>query len=501
MQRYSDTILNQNGRPVANARVVVDPYVKDAPANLTGTSTSTIYAVDGGPAVQYVLSDAKGRFAFYAADGHYSLTVTGSGLTAAMVADIVLDDPDSATPEPTRRGFWVNDASGANIHRLRDRVFIGESVKHTGRSTAPYGNTWLAAKVATWPEKNAQVQTLSSEEKIGLLAGVQATNASGASAIGLASFSYNERTSGTARAMYADVTHAGPAGASYGLEIAVNNTGADVQTNAYSLPGGVIGLHMTPEGGSGYTLGDADLPATVATAPGTVAVNIGAGSGGTANKRWNLGIRFGSNALTGSDGVTGSAIAIGMARGHTIEWRASNAATGAAIRSDVTAVAGQDVGLLFENNAVSIKSTGFGPNIAKFVAVPSAVNYVNMTSSAAGNYPTVAALGADANVGLFYDTKGTAPHRLRTNGGLNEQVRVSHVVNSVNFLNLMGSVAGSPPQVSAAGSDSDIDLLFQPKGAGMVKFGALVASADAPITGYIIIKDASGVQRKLAVIG
>lgn len=93
MQKYSDTILNQNGRPVANARVVVDPYVAGASANLTGTSNATIYALDGGPAVPYVLSDAKGRFAFYAADGHYSLTVTGSGLDAALLSDIVLNDP------------------------------------------------------------------------------------------------------------------------------------------------------------------------------------------------------------------------------------------------------------------------------------------------------------------------------------------------------------------------------------------------------------------------
>lgn len=93
MQRYSDTILNQHNRPVSNARIVVDPYVAGAPANLTGTSTAAIYTPDGGPAVQFVTSDAKGRFAFEAADGHYLLTVTGSGLTEPQVIDITLNDP------------------------------------------------------------------------------------------------------------------------------------------------------------------------------------------------------------------------------------------------------------------------------------------------------------------------------------------------------------------------------------------------------------------------
>jgi hypothetical protein len=39
-----------------------------------------------------------------------------------------------------------------------------------------------------------------------------------------------------------------------------------------------------------------------------------------------------------------------------------------------------------------------------------------------------------------------------------------------------------------------------PKGAGAVRFGTLTASADAPITGYITIKDSDGTVRKLAVI-
>lgn len=93
MQKYSDVIINQSSRLKADLRIVVDPYVSGAALNLTGISTATIHATDGGPAVPFVLSDAAGRFSFYAADGRYSLTVTGAGVAPYLLADVTLDDP------------------------------------------------------------------------------------------------------------------------------------------------------------------------------------------------------------------------------------------------------------------------------------------------------------------------------------------------------------------------------------------------------------------------
>lgn len=54
--------------------------------------------------------------------------------------------------------------------------------------------------------------------------------------------------------------------------------------------------------------------------------------------------------------------------------------------------------------------------------------------------------------------------------------------------------------VSMIGDAANIDLRLVPKGTGAVRFGTLTASGDAPITGYITVKDAGGVTRKLAVI-
>ncbi len=67
------------------------------------------------------------------------------------------------------------------------------------------------------------------------------------------------------------------------------------------------------------------------------------------------------------------------------------------------------------------------------------------------------------------------------------------------------SYLGLQPQANivvmrAEGDATDIDLALFPKGAGKARFGTLTANADAPITGYITIKDAGGTLRKLAVI-
>lgn len=91
MQKFSDTILNRHGKPVAGAVVTVTTYPGNEPA--------VIYAADGGLPVQSVTSDDTGRFSFYAADGHYNLSIVGKHIDPITVTDVVLNDPaDDVTP-------------------------------------------------------------------------------------------------------------------------------------------------------------------------------------------------------------------------------------------------------------------------------------------------------------------------------------------------------------------------------------------------------------------
>jgi hypothetical protein len=54
--------------------------------------------------------------------------------------------------------------------------------------------------------------------------------------------------------------------------------------------------------------------------------------------------------------------------------------------------------------------------------------------------------------------------------------------------------------IEAKGGSTNIDIAINPKGSGLIRYGTFASNADAPITGYISIKDAGGVTRKLAII-
>jgi lysophospholipase L1-like esterase len=120
MERYTDTILNKQGKPVAGAVVTVTAYPGNAPA--------IIYATDGGAAVPSVVSDENGCFSFYAADGHYCLNITGKGIGPLVVADVVLNDPSN---DVTLLSLAADDGT--------------TKVSHNGRTVADVLNELLGA--------------------------------------------------------------------------------------------------------------------------------------------------------------------------------------------------------------------------------------------------------------------------------------------------------------------------------------------------------------------
>jgi hypothetical protein len=122
MQKYSDVVLDGSNKPVSGAIVTVTTY----PAG----GVATIYAADGGPPVAFVTTDLSGRFSFYAANGHYSLTVTGSGIAPVTYNDVTLFDPSdlSASGGAGLVGFQ-QVGTGAVARKLQDE--LRESVKLT----------------------------------------------------------------------------------------------------------------------------------------------------------------------------------------------------------------------------------------------------------------------------------------------------------------------------------------------------------------------------------
>lgn len=83
MQKYQNNVTNNFGVPIQGASVLVTTYPAGA--------TATIYS-DNGVTTQPnpMTTNNLGFFAFYAADGHYSLQITGAGILPLNITDILL---------------------------------------------------------------------------------------------------------------------------------------------------------------------------------------------------------------------------------------------------------------------------------------------------------------------------------------------------------------------------------------------------------------------------
>lgn len=73
-------------------------------------------------------------------------------------------------------------------------------------------------------------------------------------------------------------------------------------------------------------------------------------------------------------------------------------------------------------------------------------------------------------------------------------------VDLSNYVEVKGAAAGGLPRIATGGSDTDIDLQLIAKGSGLVRLGTHSTIGAETVTGYITIKDESGVERKIAVV-
>lgn len=135
-------------------------------------------------------------------------------------------------------------------------------------------------------------------------------------------------------------------------------------------------------------------------------------------------------------------------------------------------------------------------------AAGSAVNYLRTQGQATGIGAVLSAEGSDATVSMLLCVKGSGSgFNFQSNGiGGPTQFYINGQSGTTNYLQVTAAGTGGSPELSAQGGDADVDLLLTPKGTGRVRFGTFTANADAPITGYVTVKDAAGNTRKLATI-
>jgi hypothetical protein len=263
-----------------------------------------------------------------------------------------------------------------------------------------------------------------------------------------------------------------------------------------------------------------------------VSVTGGAGSGATFTVNWRV---FGCNITTAGSGyveqptVTFSggggsgAAAYASVGGQTViktigpsilfntptggtgfavlDSSSTGAAYWAAIPGTGTAILraiGSSSGQIGTQSGVPVQLvTNTSVEQARIAHTASAVNYLQVTGAATGGRPTLSAQGSDTNVGMAYNTKGAQNHVFSTNSG-NLQFVVANRASTVNWVQAQGNTAGNPPSFTADGSDTNIDLSLIPKGTGNVRFGTYTGTVLTP-TGYVEIKDAGGTIRRLLV--
>ena len=159
-----------------------------------------------------------------------------------------------------------------------------------------------------------------------------------------------------------------------------------------------------------------------------------------------------------------------------------------------------NIGLTFATKGTyGILFTNGSNNQFEIASTASAVNRLFVTGSATGIPISIGVNGADANVPVRYYTKGTGSHRFFTN---NQQVEITDTASAVNYLQLTGAATGAAPTISAAGSDTNINLKLTPKGTGVVSTTSLTLSntlTTAAYTETIVASGTVGASATLAI--
>src|SRR6185312_13042802 len=129
--------------------------------------------------------------------------------------------------------------------------------------------------------------------------------------------------------------------------------------------------------------------------------------------KFKVGINFMQDALTGNDGTTGSATAIALPKGDTIQWYNSSGVTTAAIASTI-ATAANGINLNFNDNGLQVANSSNSYSIAYFFPLASSVNYLSFQPNVTGSAPTIAAGGTDTDIGINLTGKGAGTINLNS---------------------------------------------------------------------------------------
>ncbi len=298
--------------------------------------------------------------------------------------------------QPKSGNFWIDVHANAKIHRQNDRVLMGGAADNDGKITTDRtaaNKDWLEV-IRYSTTNNSQLAVLSTIGQCAVLGGSKSSDSTltdSMGCIGLQGWAINDNTTQiqTAYGAYLEVRRSAGAGRTHGFELDMVNYGNAVSLQPYDM----FQQGLTA---GGWFASGGEIAATRASAAIAI-VNNGA--------TFEKGIIFHSKSIDGTDGVTGSGVAIEMAKGQALRWMFGSGSVGATFSSDVSNAAAQqailfsDVGTLIRNSA--------SKNMLQVQVSNSFVNGLTVTPAASGTGVSLAAQGDDTNIDIRIVPKGT----------------------------------------------------------------------------------------------
>lgn len=152
------------------------------------------------------------------------------------------------------------------------------------------------------------------------------------------------------------------------------------------------------------------------------------------------------------------------------------------------------LGAMVATGQVSLGGTA-GAEALRAVTTASAVNWLQVQGATTGNGPILYAQGADTNISMGINAKGSGSLFMNTGGG--PQVIIANTANAVNWLQLTGSPTNNGATISAQGSDTNINLNANAKGTGAIVMNTgggtqVVIPSTAGATRYLTLTGSNG---------
>lgn len=401
--------------------------------------------------------------------------------------------------QQTQTGHFFGE-DGALINRLGDRVFIGAATASDGifpQVNDDWLSTFYNANGYTGAVLEGNLAVLTTTDRnsaVGAIFGSRTLDFTSAmtSGIGVQAVSVNDNaTLGTyGWGLYVEGHHMNTTVlGTYAAEFDIRNLGSSVVSDPYQQGIGHATAVQIAAGAGVSSTGQFNATAAISIRANPMA--------------FNTGIVFGSDAIVGATGSSGTGIAIAFGLGHMMQWYNGTGATTGYILGNGTTHAGQ-TGITLSDYGVMYSGPNSGQDYFQITGMDNAVNYFRTYPAVAGSNPKLSAVGSDTNIGMVLEVKSASSVFLFEDSSGHAHFQVSPVASSSDYVNIISAASGSAPQVSTTGTS---DLKLSP-GSGYVEFATVANGAVATamsnvgptgshttIQEWLAIKNASGTVR------